>query len=195
VARPPDVERRRELLDALIDALADGGVGDRSLREVADVVGTSHRMLLHHFGSRDELLLAIVDEVERRQMGVLPDAPSEPADAMAAMWADLRRPELRPLERLFFECYARGAQGEMPFARMLPGAVESWLAEVDAKSGRTADPAFVRLGLAVTRGLLLDLVATEDDDGVDAAAMAFVELLRLASGQTSAASLPASRST
>ena len=191
MARPPDVERRRELLDALIDAFADGGIGDRSLREVAEVVGTSHRMLLHHFGSRDELLLAIVTEVERRQMTVLPDAATQPADAMAAMWADVRRPELRPFERLFFECYARGAQGEQPFARMLPGAVESWLSEVDAKTGSSADPAFVRLGLAVTRGLLLDLVATDDDEGVDAAAQAFIELLR----QTSAASLPASRST
>jgi AcrR family transcriptional regulator len=193
VARPPDVERRRQLLDALIDAFADGGIGDRSLRDVADVVGTSHRMLLHHFGSRDELLLAIVDEVERRQMTVLPDAATQPADAMAAMWADVRRPELRPFERLFFECYARGAQGEQPYARMLPGAVESWLAEVAAKTDGTADPAFVRLGLAVTRGLLLDLIATDDDDGVDAAATAFVDLLRQA--QTSAASLPASRST
>ncbi len=191
MARPPDVERRRQLLDALIDAFADGGIGDRSLRDVADVVGTSHRMLLHHFGSRDELLLAIVDEVERRQMTVLPDAATQPADAMAAMWADVRRPELRRFERLFFECYARGAQGERPFTRMLPGAVESWLSEGGAKTGHSADPAFVRLGLAVTRGLLLDLVATDDDEGVDAAAQAFVELLR----QTSAASLPASRST
>jgi AcrR family transcriptional regulator len=191
VARPPDVERRRQLLDALIDAFADGGIGDRSLREVAEVVGTSHRMLLHHFGSRDEMLLAIVAEVERRQMTVLPEAATQPADAMAAMWADVRRPELRPFERLFFECYARGAQGEQPFARMLPGAVESWLGEVDAKTGSSADPAFVRLGLAVTRGLLLDLVATDDDEGVDAAAEAFIQLLR----QTIAASLPASRST
>jgi AcrR family transcriptional regulator len=193
VARPPDLERRRQLLDALIDAFAGGGIGDRSLREIAEAVGTSHRMLLHHFGSRDELLLTIVDEVERRQMSTLPDAGTEPADAMAAMWADVRRPELRPFERLFFECYARGAQGEQPYARMLPGAVESWLAEVNAKTDGAADPALVRLGLAVTRGLLLDLVATDDDQGVDAAAEAFVELLRAA--QTDAASLPASRST
>jgi AcrR family transcriptional regulator len=193
VARPPDLERRQQLLDALIDDFARGGIGDRSLREIAEAVGTSHRMLLHHFGSRDELLLTIVDEVERRQMSTLPDADTAPADAMAGMWADVRRPELRPFERLFFECYARGAQGEQPYARMVPVAVESWLAEVDAKTAGQADPAVVRLGLAVIRGLLLDLVATEDDGGVDAAAAAFVELLRAA--QTSAASLPASRST
>jgi AcrR family transcriptional regulator len=193
VARRPDVERRRQLLDALIDAFADGGIGDRSLREIAEAVGTSHRMLLHHFRSRDELLLSIVDEVEHRQMSVLPEASTDPADAMAAMWADVRRPELRPFERLFFECYARGAQGEQPFVRMLPGAVDNWLNEVDAKTDHSADPAFARLGLAVTRGLLLDLVATGDDEGVDAAAQAFVELLRAA--QTSAASLSARRST
>lgn len=193
MARPPDVERRRQLLDALIDAFADGGIGDRSLREIAEAVGTSHRMLLHHFKTRDELLLAIVDAVERRQMAVLPEASTQPADGMAAMWADVRRPELRAFERLFFECYARGAQGEQPFARMLPGAVDGWLTEVESTSGGGADPAFVRLGLAVTRGLLLDLVATNDDEGVDAAAKAFVGLLRAA--QTSAASLPASRST
>ena len=75
MARPPDVERRRELLDALVDAFAEGGIGGRSLREVAEAVGTSHRMLLHHFSSRDDLLLAIVDEVERRQTRSSPRAP------------------------------------------------------------------------------------------------------------------------
>jgi AcrR family transcriptional regulator len=174
--RPPD-ERRRELLDALIEAFARGGIGGRSLREVAEAVGTSHRMLLHHFGSRDELLLAIVGEVERRQAATLDALPDDPAGATAAMWADVRRPELRPFERLFFECYARAAQGEEPFTRLLPAAVDGWLARVDEASGGTADPALARLGLAVIRGLLLDLVATGDDPGVDAAAARFVELL------------------
>jgi AcrR family transcriptional regulator len=175
VARPPDLERRQELLDAVVKECAARGIGDRSLRDVAAAVGTSHRMLLHHFGSRNELLLAIVDEVERRQRTLLPELPTEPAAAIAAMWANLRQPELRPFERLFFECYARGVQGEQPFARMLPGAVDGWLA--DAAS---AEPALARLGLAVMRGLLLDLVATGDRAGVDAAAQAFVDLVRRA---------------
>jgi AcrR family transcriptional regulator len=175
MARAPDLERRQELLDAVVKECAERGIGDRSLRDVAAAVGTSHRMLLHHFGSRNELLLAIVDEVERRQRALLPGLPTELAAAIAAMWADLRRPELRPFERLFFECYARGVQGEQPFDRMLPGAVEAWLI-----ADGTADPALIRLGLAVMRGLLLDLVATEDGAGVDAAAQAFVDVVRRA---------------
>lgn len=178
MARSPDVERRRELLDALIEEFASGGIGDRSLRDVAEAVGTSHRMLLHHFGSRSELLLAIVEEVERRQRNVLHDLPTEPAEGLAAMWADVRRPELRPFERLFFECYARGAQGEDPYARMIPGAIEAWLDEVDVMTDGTIDPALPRLGLAVVRGLLLDLIATDDDEGVNAAAQAFIDVIR-----------------
>lgn len=175
MARPPDRRRRQELLEGLVAEVARNGVGDRSLRDLAAAVGTSHRMLLHHFGSREELLLAIVGEVERRQMALARELPADPAAASAAMWADLRRPDLRPFERLFFECYARGAQGEQPFARMLPAAVEDWLSQ---DSIGTADPALMRLGLAVARGLLLDLVATEDLEGVDAAAAVFAELVR-----------------
>jgi hypothetical protein len=58
---------------------------------------------------------------------------------------------------------------------MLPGAVEAWLGDDAAGS---MDPALMRLGLAVARGLLLDLVATDDEVGVDAAAKAYVDLIR-----------------
>lgn len=177
MSRPPDERRRTELLDALIDAVANGGVGGRSLRDIAAAVGTSHRMLIHHFGSRDEMLLAIVEEVERRQTAMLVEFKGTPADAFRAMWDDLRRPEQRPFERLFFECYSRAAQGEAPFSRLVPIAVHGWLAEVDEQTDGTADPAMVRLGLAVTRGLLLDLVATGDDEAVEAAAEQFIALL------------------
>ena len=177
--RTPDRSPRRQLLDKLVEEFARGGIGDRSLRDVAAAVGTSHRMLLHHFGSREELLIAVVEQAELRQMALVPEIPMDPAEGFAAMWADLRRPELRHLERLFFECYSRAAQGEEPFTRIIPGAVDGWLREVDAAAaGVPYDGAMARLGLAVTRGLLLDLVATEDESGVDAAAEAFVQLLR-----------------
>jgi AcrR family transcriptional regulator len=189
-----DDARRRELLHSVIDALARNGIGRRPLRAIADEVGTSHRMLLHHFGSRDELLVAVVEEVERRQAAVFGTLPDDPVDAFTAMWVDLRRSELRPLERLFFECYSRAAQGEAPFTRLLPAAVQGWLDAAGRRGGDGADsashspggpdgrvdPALARLGLAVTRGLLLDLVATNDEAGVDAAAEAFAALLRAA---------------
>jgi AcrR family transcriptional regulator len=178
VANSPDQSRRSQLLATLVQEFAASGVGHRSLREVAEAVGTSHRMLLHHFGSKEELLVSVVEEVERRQMTLLPDLPTDPADNFAAMWSDVSRSELRGAERLFFECYARASQGEKPFDRMVPGAVYGWLDEVDAVADFPVDRAFARLGMAVVRGLLLDLVATDDEAGVKAAADLFVSMLR-----------------
>lgn len=174
--RPRDLERRDQLLAAVVDAFARGGLGGRSLREVAAAVGTSHRMLIHHFGSRDALLVAVVDEVEARQAGVLDTLDAAPADRLLQLWEHLSDPALRPFERLFFECYARGANGEAPFDQLVPDAVDSWL---DATGEPVAvDPALARLALAVVRGLLLDLVATGARAETTQALERFVALLR-----------------
>jgi AcrR family transcriptional regulator len=168
-----DNQPRTALLEAVIESIARHGLGARSLRDLAADAGTSHRMLIHHFGSRDGLLVAIVAEVEARQREILQSLPADET-AIVAMWKRLAEPELWPLERLFYECYARGAQGEPPFDRLLPALVEDWLQLFPR--GRTRDQA--RLVLAVVRGLLLDLVATEDRAGVDRAMKQFVTIAR-----------------
>lgn len=164
---------RADLLDAVIDAITRNGLGSRSLRDIAADAGTSHRMLIHHFGSREGLFVAIVDEVESRQREVLRTLPRESPDALAAMWKQLTDPSLWPFERLFFECYARGAQREAPFDRLVPALVDDWLALFPR--GARRDQA--RLALAVIRGLLLDLVGTEDRRGVDRAMHEFLAML------------------
>jgi AcrR family transcriptional regulator len=165
------IEPRAALLQSVIDAITRDGLGSRSLRDLAQHAGTSHRMLIHHFGSRDGLLVAIVTEVEARQRELLQTLPNE--DTLANTWKRLADPSLWPFERLFFECYARGTQGEEPFDRLVPALVEDWLAVFPRGRGRDQ----ARLGLAVIRGLLLDLVATEDRKGVDRAMNQFLELL------------------
>ena len=172
MSRRRDLGRRDELLAAVVADCAEHGLGHRSLRDIADHVGTSHRMLIHHFGSREELMVAVVQAVEARQAALARELGGPPADQLTAMWTQLSAPQLRPLERLFFECYARGANGEAPFDQLVPAAVESWLVDDGG------DPALRRLGLALVRGLLLDLVATGDTAGVDAAMARFVDLLR-----------------
>lgn len=167
---------RDRLLAAVIDAIERNGLGSRSLRDLAADAGTSHRMLIHHFGSREGLLIAIVTEVEARTRATLLDPSVDPGDLLDATWDRVADPALWPFERLFFECYARGAQGEEPFTRLIPALVDDWLAPYPA--GRARDQA--RLGLAVIRGLLLDLVATEDREGVDRALGELRALLHVA---------------
>ena len=47
------------LLDQVVDHFVAEGMGDLSLRKIAAAIGTSHRMLLYHFGSREGLLAAV----------------------------------------------------------------------------------------------------------------------------------------
>lgn len=167
---------RQALLARVVDHLSEHGSHDLTLRSVAAAVGTSHRMLIYHFGSLDGVMAAVVTEVEHRQRQALGDLAGDPdlglAELARAFWRRLRAPDLRPLERLFFEVYGRAllTQGEATSASL----VLPWLADVEdllVARGLDRESARVhtRLGLAVTRGLLLDLLATGDDRGVDAA--------------------------
>ena len=176
---------REKLLDAAIEYTSAHGMGDLSLRALAAALGTSHRMLIHHFGSKEGLWVAIVHEVERRQRellgGMLPDPNGSLEDATWAWWKHISDPSLWPNERLFFELYGQALQGRPHTAAMLDGIVDSWLdpiTEINVAVGvpREAARAHARLGIAVTRGLLLDLLATRDVEGVDAAMRAFIDV-------------------
>lgn len=173
-------ERRDDLLRRVVKAAANGGLARRSLRDFAAQVGTSHRMLIHHFGSRDGLMAAVVESVERDQNERLGELPEDAAEAIRATWKRTSVPSLWPIERLFFECYARGAQGEPPFDRLVPALVERTLEAVATRPDVSVDEegrAAARLGLAVIRGLLLDLVATGDRKATDRALELYASLV------------------
>ena len=71
VTPPSHLAPRDRLLAAAVDYAAQHGISDVSLRTLAAGLGTSHRMLIHHFGSKEGLLAAVVTEVERRQRDTL----------------------------------------------------------------------------------------------------------------------------
>jgi len=170
------VNPRERLLNAAVEHIAERGISDLSLRELAAAIGSSHRMLIHHFGGREGLLVAVVQEVEARQRAsldaVLPDPHASPGDAMRAWWRHISDESLWPNERLFFELYGQALQGRPGTTELLDGIVDSWLepaATLLTQLGFEDGEAAARLGIAVTRGLLLDLLATRDRARVDAA--------------------------
>ena len=139
-------------------------------------------MLIHHFGSREGLLTEVVRTVEADQRLFLESLQLQPEQTVDAMWRRVRESRLWPAERLFFECYARAARGETPFASLLPGLVEDWLgASVRLRlvwpGDERTERARARAGLAMIRGLLLDLVGTGDREGVDDAFLEFRALI------------------
>ena len=176
---------RQRLLDASIDYVATNGLSDVSLRTLAAALGTSHRMLIFHFGSKEGLWVEIIRTVEERQrrlLGeILPDPDQPVREAMRSWWKHISDPALWPNERLFFEIYGQALQGRPHTVELLDGIVEDWLGpatEINLALGIPRDlaRAHARVGVAVTRGLLLDLLATRDVAGVDAAMDAFIDV-------------------
>jgi AcrR family transcriptional regulator len=173
---------RQRLLDAVVAHFTTDGLADQSLRRIADAIGSSHRMLLYHFGSKDGLLLAVVREVESRTQQRLAalgdDTLGETEVLIHRMWSYLSDPTLGDFERLFFALYGRALQGDDAIRSLLDDDVAHWLnanVALTAPLGIPADVArtHARLGLAVTRGLLLDLLATGDRAGVESALEVF----------------------
>ncbi len=180
-----DGDRRAQLVNAAVDYVAAHGITDLSLRGLGAAIGVSHRMLIHYFGSKEHLLVEIVRTSERRQRDLLSRLRLEPglspADAARLLWQQLTDPRLAGQERLFFEIYGHALRGRPEAAPLLEGLVNDWLEPlVAAEVAAGADPAMARnrarLGLATVRGLLLDLLATGDRAGVNAAMEDFLQL-------------------
>jgi AcrR family transcriptional regulator len=176
-------EARDTLLDAAVEYAAHHGIADVSLRQLATALGTSHRMLVYHFGSKEGLLVAVVREVEARQRAFLADLDGSlpPVELGRRLWERLSDPAMWPYEKLFFEVYSQALRSRPHTAEMLEGVVESWVAPIADLNVRNGVPpgdarATARLSVAVTRGLLLDLLATGDQDGVREAMDRFLAL-------------------
>jgi AcrR family transcriptional regulator len=160
-------QARERMLAAAVDRALDTGIADLSLRQLAAAIGTSHRMLLYHFGSREALLAAVTKAVEDQQRAALLEPGTTTAHDARHSWQRLSDPKLWPQERLFFELYSYALLGRPGTEGFLDGIVESWVAPVAAAlvnvgAGEPTARADARLGLAVARGLLLDLLAAGD---------------------------------
>ena len=166
-----DTQARDRVLAAAVGYALDTGIADLSLRQLAAAIGTSHRMLIYHFGSREGLLAAVTQAVEEQQRATLLESGTITARDAREAWQRLSDPKLWPQERLFFELYAHALRGRPGTGAFLDGIVESWVtpvadAMVKAGADKRTATADARLGVAVIRGLLLDLLATGDRAGV-----------------------------
>lgn len=169
--------RETELLDKAYRYALEHGLGDLSLRPLATAIGSSPRVLLYLFGSKDGLIRALLSRARLDELSLLERAPrpseTDPRgiDVMAGqVWSWLCAAEHRALLTLWVEGYAHSlVHPAGPWAGFARATVEDWLtllaAGQPAKERDTQAGAGRRtLTLAVLRGALLDLLATGDVD-------------------------------
>ncbi|MFD2415208.1 TetR/AcrR family transcriptional regulator [Amycolatopsis pigmentata] len=180
MARPADPERRGKTLARATDYVLEHGLAGLSLRPLATALGTSTRMLLYDFGSKEQLVSAILAEARRREAALLTDASAVESgrELLLGVWSWISASERRPFLRLFFETYLDAITHPESYSAEGKAMVTDWLntfATALAPGGD--DPVAATLVIAVIRGLLLDQLATGDQDRVDAALDRFADLL------------------
>jgi AcrR family transcriptional regulator len=183
-----DSARKQELLEAAYQYVLGNGLADMSLRPLARQIGSSPRVLLFLFGSKEELIRALLARARDEELRYLAKLRDERAGLAATgwdVWAWLADPAHRALLALWVEGYARSLLGEPgPWADFGRDTVRDWLdllAERQAAdSGGPGAEAERTLLLAVLRGALLDLLATGDTERVTSAVQRH---LRARSGQ------------
>jgi AcrR family transcriptional regulator len=175
MARPPDPRRRQELLEGAVDYVIDNGIADLSLRPLAEALGTQAPVLLHHFGSKEELVQEILRGVRHRVRAIGRSAEAEThRSGLGVVWAWVSDPAHAPLMRLFFETYALALRQPDRYSDFLGHSVRDWLDEPLA----AVDEISATLAIATVTGLLLDLLTTGDHARVQDAMDRFLYLLR-----------------
>ncbi len=188
MARKANPNRRIVLLDGITEALYSRPIGEISFRTLAESLGVSTYTLVYHFGTREELLQAILQSITDQQNVALElvDADIRTIDDLTAhlehAFEVMANPENRQLQRIEIEAAMLGVMSPdlLPDARR---TYDAWLAvlqsglrtigldEGDAETG-------ARMLLDGMYGIKYDLVLTADVDHATAAFRALVEGFR-----------------
>ena len=179
-----DSEQRSRLLALTVDYLAQHGLAGFSLRPLAAAIGTSPRMLVYWFGSKDGLIRMVAEEVQRRErswLSSLATASTAPGDLLEMALRRATDPKQRKLQLLVLEMLVAALRDPKHNRELLDllvhGLIEpiyeiEMLHESDQERARRR----ARLALAAVRGLQIDVLVTGE---VRAAEEAIHELRRL----------------
>lgn len=179
MVRPIDSARRAELLDLTMRYAAAHGIASLSLRPLAAALGTSSRMLVHYFGTKEELIgqaLAAARPDIPALLAAHAKAGHTPADMAKRLWRELTTGgEQEPRTRLLLEVMALALTQPDLYRGYAVDAVRAWLdplADALRASGSTAREASARATMLVSglRGLALDRYLTGDRQRTDDAA-------------------------
>ena len=175
--------KRDDLVRACTDYALEHGLIGLSLRPLAADIGTSDRMLIYHFGSKDALVAAVLAESNDRSMSILRALPasSSTSRAVSDLWAAFMEPQVQRCQRTYVEAAALGLFGREPYATSVRASNDVWIDVMTThlqRSGVAAERARVLANLvdATFNGLFLDR-PLDDEADADAVVQALADAL------------------
>ncbi len=180
MARDSDPTIKAEVLERVLEYLLKNGLHNFSLRPLADATGTNARMLIYHFGSKDQLIVAALNLAQGKQIAVLSSSPEPASDTKAelmSLWGRFTSESFVPFVKLLFAVEVEAINGNTLYASFALQMLEDWAAFVQSRL-TDCDKATANLIVNAFSSLLLDRLVTKDFRRTDASFGAFVSLIR-----------------
>ncbi|MGQ5640611.1 MULTISPECIES: TetR/AcrR family transcriptional regulator [unclassified Streptomyces] len=186
--RPPDPAKRRALVDRVRAYVLRHGLTDLSLRPLAQALGTSDRMLLYYFGTKERLIAEALAVYERRPLlraRALLETVGPPADVaglrrfVEELWRRFSDPDVRAALPLYLEVMSASVLHPERYGPVMRDIVTEWtdlLASILRELGLGDDRARTQATL-LTDTVLGLLIAPLADGHWDRADTAFHALL------------------
>jgi AcrR family transcriptional regulator len=165
----PGTARKEEILEAVIEYITKNGVAGLSLRPLAAATGTKARLLIYHFGSKEDLLAEAMAALRDRVQQAFAGAPGSQGAATAGIlarrfWRRATHKSNAGILRVFFEVLALALTNSGKYGHYMKGSAASWHRLFAASMPRHLTPArrkiFATLVVDTFNGLLLDYLVT-----------------------------------
>ena len=169
-------------LDAMAKFVVQHGLGEASLRPLAKAAGTSDRMLIYHFNSKENLIFQVLeyafDQLGERVKNYFPESRAKSRyDCAITLLGFMDEPEYKYYMRLWLEVVANSAQNEKLYSEIgqkLNVNFEQWLIEHlpedDANPQQSA-----RAMLTLLQGIEVQAALDDKSIGRDAIKFLFAE--------------------
>lgn len=143
-------------------------LSDLTLRKLAEHLGTSHRMLIHHFGSRDGYLADLLSQQGKQELAGLRAVTHEGTykDALRLLEKLYLDPAEQPRVTAFFYVLGLAVQDPATYREFL-NSLEGWVtlfSDLGEREGLSPGAARARAQAVIwtARGLLVKGIATGD---------------------------------
>lgn len=153
-------ERREAVLNAATRVFSARGYNSASLNEIADIVGMTHAGVLHHFGSKEQLLISVLEFRDGKSNGAIVRPHPEGAALLQHIISTVTQntadaASVQAFTLLSAESVADGHPAQAYFRSRYAGLKASLAAALAEVSGRRADEPEVTDAAAI-------LIATMD---------------------------------
>lgn len=178
--------RKQELVDAAIGYLLEHGLADLSLRPLAAAAGTSARLLIYHFGSKERLLAEVLEAMQSRLRDSFAEVlarrgPAEGEPPIRTFWKWAASQRNFASMKLLYELQILAAQNPESYSRYLRRNSRDWIELVrTALPPAERSPVLATLLVAVFDGLFLELMSTGDRKRTTRALDEFIRIIRKA---------------